>query len=55
MLTSQTADWDREQGLKVTENILHAHSDGQLIVASNDEMALGAILAVQSAGRQDDY
>ncbi|MCA1754487.1 MAG: sugar ABC transporter substrate-binding protein [Spirochaeta sp.] len=54
VLASQTADWDREQGLKVTENILQAHPDVQLIVASNDEMALGAIQAVQSAGRQGD-
>ena len=54
VLTSQTADWDRERGLQVTENILQAHPDIQLIVASNDDMALGAIQAVQSAGRQSD-
>jgi ribose transport system substrate-binding protein len=54
VLASQTAEWDREQGLSVTENIIQAHPDVQLIVASNDEMALGAIQAVQSAGRQND-
>ena len=51
VLASQTADWDREKGLKVTEDILQAHPDIQLIVASNDEMALGAIQAIKSAGR----
>jgi ribose transport system substrate-binding protein len=51
VLASQTADWDREKGLKVTEDILQAHPDIQLIVASNDEMALGAIQAIKSAGK----
>ena len=51
VLASQTADWDCEKGLKVTEDILQAHPDIQLIVASNDEMALGAIQAIKSAGR----
>jgi ribose transport system substrate-binding protein len=51
VLASQTAEWDREKGLKVTEDILQAHPDVQLIVASNDEMALGAIQAIRSAGK----
>lgn len=52
VLASQTAEWDREKGLKVTEDILQAHPDVELIVASNDEMALGAIQAIKSAGRE---
>ncbi len=53
VVASQTADWDREKGLSVSENILQAHPDLDLIVASNDEMALGAIQAVKSAGKED--
>lgn len=52
VLASQTAEWDREKGLKVTEDILQAHPDVELIVASNDEMALGAIQAIKSAGKE---
>jgi len=51
VLASQTAEWDRQKGLKVTEDILQAHPDVELIVASNDEMALGAIQAIKSAGK----
>lgn len=51
VVASQTAEWDRQKGLKVTEDILQAHPDVELIVASNDEMALGAIQAIKSAGK----
>lgn len=53
VVASQTADWDREKGLNVTENMLQANPDLDLVVASNDEMALGAIQAVKSAGLMD--
>ncbi|ONI43667.1 D-ribose ABC transporter substrate-binding protein [Candidatus Epulonipiscium fishelsonii] len=41
----QTANFNRAEGLTVTENILQANSDLQGIFAHNDEMALGAIEA----------
>ncbi len=48
---SQTANYDRAEGLTVTENILQAHPDIAGILAANDEMALGAIEAVEAAGK----
>ncbi len=54
VLDSQTADFDRAKGLTVMENMLQAHSDIQAVFAQNDEMALGAIEAIESAGKADD-
>ena len=53
IVASISADWDREKGLKATEDILQAHPGVNAILASNDEMALGAVQAVKSAGKQD--
>lgn len=53
IVASISADWDREKGLKATEDILQAHPDVDAILASNDEMALGAVQAVNSAGKQE--
>lgn len=52
IVASISAEWDREKGLKATEDILQAHPDVDAILASNDEMALGAIQAVNSAGKR---
>jgi len=43
---SQTAKFDRAEGLNVTENILQANPDIKGIFAQNDEMALGAVQAL---------
>ena len=48
---SQTANYNRAEGLTVTENILQAHPDIKAILSANDEMALGAIEAIESAGK----
>lgn len=51
IVTSQTANFDRTEGLTVTENILQANPNIKAIVAANDEMALGAIEAINGAGK----
>jgi len=51
LLASQPADFDRTKGLNVMENLLTGNSDVQAVFAQNDEMALGAIRAVQGAGK----
>lgn len=50
VLDSQTANFDRAEGLTVMENMLQGNSDVQAVFAQNDEMALGAIEAIQGAG-----
>lgn len=46
VVEKQSANFNRAEGLTVTENILQATSDIQGIFAQNDEMALGAAEAV---------
>ena len=53
LLASQPADFDRTKGLNVMQNLLTAHPDIQAVFAQNDEMALGAMRALQTAGKKD--
>lgn len=50
------ADWNREKGIRAAEDILQANPRGSLdfIWAASNEMGLGAMLAVEAAGRQDE-
>lgn len=49
VVASQTADFDRTQGMTVIENMLQADSSIQAVFAGNDEMALGAVEAISGA------
>ncbi len=51
VVARQVADFDRTKGLSVMENILQAQPEINAVFAHNDEMALGALTAVQSSGR----
>lgn len=53
VLASQPADFDRTKGLNVMQNLLTAHPDVQAVFAQNDEMALGALRALQTEGKTD--
>ncbi|UKS24507.1 sugar ABC transporter substrate-binding protein [Paenibacillus sp. HWE-109] len=50
VVTKLPADWNRQKGVSVTENILQKHKDIDGIWAASNEMGLGAINAVQNAG-----
>lgn len=51
VVASQPADFDRIKGLTVMENTLQGNSDIEAVFAHNDEMALGAVEAIQAAGK----
>lgn len=51
IVAQQPADYNRAKALDVTQNLLQAHPNVKAIYACNDEMALGAVEAVSSAGR----
>jgi len=54
LLEDQTADFDRTKALNVTKTLLTKYGDEiKGIWAANDDMALGAIQALQAAGRTD--
>ena len=46
VVASQTANFNRAEGLTVMENILQANPDVKGVFAHNDEMALGALEAI---------
>ncbi|MCB0050033.1 MAG: substrate-binding domain-containing protein, partial [Caldilinea sp.] len=50
VVCQQTGNFNRNDGLTVTENCLTANPDVQAIVAANDDMALGAVEAASAAG-----
>ncbi|QIQ21547.1 ribose ABC transporter substrate-binding protein RbsB [Zophobihabitans entericus] len=54
LLASQPADFDRAKGMNVMQNLLTANPSVQAVFAQNDEMALGAMRAIQTAGRSAD-
>jgi ribose transport system substrate-binding protein len=51
ILASQTANWERDQGFTVFQNMLQAHPDIDALFACNDMMALGALEAIAAAGK----
>ena len=48
ILSSQTANFNRSEGMSVMENMLQANPEIQGVFAHNDEMALGAVEAIGS-------
>jgi ribose transport system substrate-binding protein len=54
VVARQSANFDRGQALKVMEDILQAHPEIDGVYAANDEMALGALTAIEAAGRLDE-
>ena len=51
VVASQPANWERDQGFNVFQNMLQAHPDIDSVFACSDLMALGAIEAIAAAGR----
>jgi ABC-type sugar transport system substrate-binding protein len=52
-VASQTANFDRAEGLDVTENIMQSNPEIKGIFAQNDEMALGAVRALGGRAGSD--
>jgi ribose transport system substrate-binding protein len=51
LASSQTANFNREEGYSVGQNLFQANPDLEGLFAQNDEMALGALEAAEEAGR----
>jgi simple sugar transport system substrate-binding protein len=50
IIASQTGDFTRAKGKEVMQAFLKAHKDIDVLYAHNDDMALGAIQAIEAAG-----
>lgn len=54
LLERKTANWSRDTAMSITEDLLTSHSDIDAILCHNDDMAMGALLACEAAGRKAD-
>jgi inositol transport system substrate-binding protein len=54
IVLEQTANWDRAQALNLMENWLASGRKIDAVIAQNDEMALGAYKAIETAGKQKE-
>jgi inositol transport system substrate-binding protein len=51
LIAVQTADWDRAKAISLMENWIESYRGGiDAVFAQNDEMAMGAVLALEQAG-----
>ena len=51
-LTKQRGDWDQTKGQEITANALSQYGDKiDVVFCNNDAMALGALQAIEAAGR----
>ncbi len=54
LLAEQTAEWDRAKALTLMENWIQAHGTNlHAVFAQNDEMGMGAVLALEHARMKD--
>ena len=53
MVLEGSANWDRGEALTLVENWLNSGKEIDAIVANADEMAIGASMALQAAGKKD--
>jgi ribose transport system substrate-binding protein len=51
IVASQPANWERDQGFNVFQNMLQAHPELDTLFACNDMMALGAVEAIRAANK----
>ena len=53
IVDDQTANWSTSEALPIMEAWLISNPEIEVVFAANDDMALGAIQAIQAAGRDD--
>jgi len=54
IVRENTASWQRSLGLELMENWIQAGFNIDAVVANNDEMAIGAIMALEQVGMLDE-
>jgi len=50
----QTAAWQRDEAYAIVENWIRNEKDFSVVLSENDNMAMGAIEAIEEFGKQDD-
>lgn len=53
LAVAQTANWSQTEAYSVMESMLQAHPEITGVISGNDTMAMGAMAALEAAGRKD--
>ena len=51
IVAEQTAEWNRAKGMALMENLLQSGKEIDVVASNNDEMAIGALKAIEVAGK----
>ena len=51
IVAEQTAEWNRAKGMALMESWLESDKDIDVVACENDEMAIGALMAIEEAGK----
>lgn len=51
IVASQSGDFNRDKGRQLAQTLLQAHPEANAVYGHNDEMAVGAITAIEAAGK----
>lgn len=54
IVAEQSAGWNRSKGKALMESWLESGKDIDVVACENDEMAIGAIMAIEEAGKLDE-
>ncbi|MCL7748491.1 sugar ABC transporter substrate-binding protein [Halalkalibacter alkaliphilus] len=54
VVAQNTGEWSRTEAMRLMENWLQSGRTIDAVVANSDEMAIGALLAIEAAGKLDD-
>ena len=52
IVSTQTANWSRDEAMRITEAWIQSGIEIDAILSNNDEMALGAVMAFEQANRE---
>ena len=55
LVAEEYGNWNREEAMQIVENWLQGGLEFDAILSNNDEMAIGAILALEGQGVRNDY
>lgn len=53
LVATEVAEWKKDTAMTITQNWLVAYPDLKVILAANDDMGMGAVEAIEMAGKQD--
>lgn len=53
LAATEVAEWSKDKAMTVAQNWLVAFPDLKVILAANDDMGMGAVEAIEMAGKQD--